>query len=131
MRPKFRHRLDRNRAPLLAPAPARVVPGGFASAGLIAWALTAKFADHLPLYRQKKMLARRGAPISRQNLCDWVGAATALLEPLVKRMKQDLLQGGYGRSMRRRSVATIPICATQDDDGLVMGTLASRRRGRL
>ena len=41
------------------------------------------------------MLARWGAPISRQNLCDWVGAATALLEPLVKRMKQDLLQGGY------------------------------------
>lgn len=95
VRPKYRHRLDRSRAPLLAPAPARVVPGGFASAGLIAWALTAKFADHLPLYRQEKMLARWGAPISRQNLCDWVAAATALLEPLVKRMKQDLLAGGY------------------------------------
>jgi transposase len=95
VRPKYRHRLDRNRAPLLAPAPARVVSGGFASAGLIAWALTAKYADHLPLYRQEKMLARWGAPISRQNLCDWVGAATAQLEPLVKRMKQDLLQGGY------------------------------------
>lgn len=95
VRPKFRHCLDRNRAPLVAPAPKRVVAGGFASAGLIAWALTAKFCDHLPLYRQEKMLARWGAPISRQNLCDWVGAATALLEPLTKRMKQDLLQGGY------------------------------------
>lgn len=95
VRPKYRHRLDRNRAPLLAPAPARVVPGGFASAGLIAWALTAKYADHLPLYRQERMLARWGAPISRQNLCDWVGAATALLEPLVKLMRQDLLAGGY------------------------------------
>jgi transposase len=95
VRPKYRHRLDRQRAPLLAPAPARVVPGGFASAGLIAWALTAKYADHLPLYRQEKMLARWGAPISRQNLCDWAGAATALLEPLVKRMQQDLLAGGY------------------------------------
>ena len=90
VRPKYRHRLDRNRAPLLAPAPPRVVAGGFASAGLIAWALTAKYCDHLPLYRQEKMLARWGAPISRQNLCDWVGAATALLEPLVKRMKQEL-----------------------------------------
>lgn len=95
VRPKFRHCLDRNRAPLLAPAPARVVPGGFASAGLIAWALTAKYADHLPLYRQERMLARWGASISRQNLSDWVGAATALLEPLVKRMKQELLQSGY------------------------------------
>ena len=95
VRPKFRHCLDRNRAPLLAPAPQRVVAGGFASAGLIAWALTAKFCDHLPLYRQEKMLARWGAPVSRQTLCDWVGAATALLEPLTKRMKQDLLQSGY------------------------------------
>ncbi len=58
-------------------------------------------ATHLPLYRQEKMLARwSGAkpghsPISRQNLSDWVGAATALLEPLVKRMQRDLLAGGY------------------------------------
>jgi len=47
-----RHRLDRNRAPLLVPAPAQMVPGGFASAGLMAWALTTKYCDHLPLYRQ-------------------------------------------------------------------------------
>lgn len=67
VRPKFRHCLDRNRAPLLAPAPKRVVAGGFASAGLIAWALTAKYCDHLPFYRQEKLLARWGAPISRQN----------------------------------------------------------------
>ena len=95
VRPKFRHRLDRSRAPLLAPAPARIVTGGFASAGLIAWALTAKYCDHLPLYRQEKMLARWHAPISRQNLSDWTGAATALLEALVKVMKQDLLAGSY------------------------------------
>lgn len=95
VRPKFRHCLDRNRAPLLAPAPKRIASGGFASAGLVAWASTAKYVDHLPLYRQEKMLARWGAPVSRQNLSDWVGAATALLEPLVKRMKQDLLASGY------------------------------------
>ncbi|HVT28837.1 MAG TPA: IS66 family transposase [Lacipirellulaceae bacterium] len=95
VRPKFRHRLERSRAPLLALAPARIAPGGFASAGLVAWALTAKYCDHLPLYRQEKMLARWGAPISRQNLSDWTGAATELLEPLVKLMKQQLLKGGY------------------------------------
>ena len=94
-RPKYKHAIDRTRAPLLAPAPARIAPGGFASAGLIAWALTAKYADHLPLYRQEKMLERWGAPISRQNLCDWVGLATPFLEPLVKLMKADLLKSGY------------------------------------
>jgi len=95
VRPKFKHCLDRNRAPLLAPAPVRITPGGFASAGLIAWALTAKYCDHLPLYRQEQMLARWGAPISRQNLCEWAGLATTFLEPLVKRMKTDLLKSDY------------------------------------
>ena len=94
-RPKFKHAIDRTRAPILAPAPARIAPGGFASAGLIAWALTAKYADHLPLYRQEHMLERWGAPISRQNLCDWVGLATPFLEALVKLMKEDLLKTGY------------------------------------
>jgi transposase len=88
VRPKFRHRLDRNRAPLLAPAPQRVVVGGFASAGLIAWALTAKYCDHLPLYRQEKMLARWGAPISRQNLCEVVS---------VKFSKSGSVVRGFGR----------------------------------
>ena len=95
VRPKFKHRLDRSRAPLLAPAPVRLVPGGYASAGLIAWTLTAKFADHLPLYRQEKMLARWGATISRQTMTDWVRLATEHLQPLVKLMKQKLLAGGY------------------------------------
>lgn len=40
------------------------------------------------------MLGRWGALISRQNLSEWVGAATALLEALVKRIKEDLLQSG-------------------------------------
>ncbi len=95
VRPKYRHRLDRNRAPLVAPAPARVVPGGYASAGLLAWVLIAKYCDHLPLYRQEKMLARWGAPISRQTMTDWVRFAAERLEPLHKRMRQELLAGGY------------------------------------
>jgi transposase len=95
IRPKYRHRTERALPPVLAPAPKKLVPGGFASAGLVAWALTAKYVDHLPLYRQENMLARWGAPISRQNLCDWAGTATTVLEPLVKLMKADLLAGGY------------------------------------
>ena len=89
IRPKYKHAINRSLAP------ARIAPGGFASAGLVAWVLTAKYADHLPLHRQEKMLARWGAPISRQNLCDWVGLATPFLEPLVKLMKADLLKSGY------------------------------------
>jgi len=50
VRPKYRHRLDRSRAPLLAAAPARVVPGGYASAGLIASIVIGEYVAHLPFY---------------------------------------------------------------------------------
>ena len=50
VRPKYRRKQDRAQPPVVAPAPARLVPGGYASAGLVAWVLTAKFCDHLPLY---------------------------------------------------------------------------------
>ena len=95
VRPKYRHRLDRNRAPLTAPAPARPVAGGYASAGLLAWVLIAKYCDHLPLYRQEKMLARWGARISSQTMTDWVRFGSEWLEPLYKRMQHDLLNGDY------------------------------------
>jgi transposase len=95
VRPKFRHRLDRSRAPLVALAPARPVAGGYASAGLLAWVMIAKYCDHLPLYRQEKMLARWGAKLSRQTMNDWVRLSAEWLEPLYKRMQHDLLAGDY------------------------------------
>lgn len=95
VRPKYRHRLDRSRAPLLAPAPARVVPGGYASAGLIAWVVISKYLDHLPLYRQEQISARWGAPISRRTMCDWVEVAAMWLEPLYRHMHRQLIAGHY------------------------------------
>ena len=95
VRPKFRHRLDRSRAPLLAAAPARVVPGGYASAGLIASIVIGKYVDHLPLFRQEKMSARWGATISRRSMCDWVEVAAMWLEPIYKQMHRTLVTENY------------------------------------
>ena len=95
VRPKCRHRLDRNRAPLVALAPARPVAGGYASAGLLAWVTISKYCDHLPLYRQEKMLARWGAAISRQTMADWIRIAAEWLEPIYRQMQRELLAGGY------------------------------------
>lgn len=74
VRPKYRHKLDRNRPPLLAAAPARVVPGGYASAGLLAWIAINKYVHHLPLYRLEQMSQRWGAQISRRTMSDWIGS---------------------------------------------------------
>lgn len=95
VRPKYRHRLDRARAPLLAVAPARVVPGGYASAGLIASIVIGKYVDHLPLFRQEKMSERWGAVISRRSMCDWVEVAALWLEPVYKHMHRGLIAGNY------------------------------------
>jgi transposase len=95
VRPKYRHRLDRNRAPLLAPAPPRVVPGGYASAGLLAWIAISKYVDHLPLYRLEQISQRWGAQISRRTMCDWVEVTARTLEPVYRHMHRGLLAGDY------------------------------------
>jgi len=95
VRPRFRHRLDRNRPPLVAPMPPRVVPGGYASAGLIASVVIGKYVDHLPLYRQEQMSARWGAKLSRQSMCDWVEVAALWLEPVYRHLHRQLVAGDY------------------------------------
>ena len=41
--------------------------------GLLAHVLVAKYADHLPLYRQSGIYAREGVDLERSTLADWVG----------------------------------------------------------
>lgn len=51
----------------------------------------AKFADHLPLYRQAFIYARDGVDLDRALLASWVGAASALLRPLVDAIRRHVL----------------------------------------
>ena len=67
-----------------AQAPSRPIERGIAGPGLIAHVLVSKFSDHLPLYRQSQIFAREGIELERSTLADWVGGASALLEPLVQ-----------------------------------------------
>lgn len=66
-----------------AAAPSRPIERGLPGPGLLAHVLVAKFADHLPLYRQSVIYAREGVELSRALLADWVGACSDLLAPLV------------------------------------------------
>ena len=69
-----------------AAAPARVVDGGMASTALVAHVAVAKFAWHLPLYRQAQMLAGQGIALDRTTLVHWVRRAAWWLEPLHARL---------------------------------------------
>ena len=74
-----------------APAPSRPIERGIAGPGLLAHVLVAKFADHLPLYRQSVIYAREGVDLDRGLLASWVGAASALLRPLVDAIRKHVL----------------------------------------
>lgn len=95
VRPKFKRRDDREQPPVVAPAPARPVAGGYASAGLLAWIALSKYVDHLPLYRLEQMSSRWGATLPRSSMADWVGITAQWLEPIYRQMKDGLLQGDY------------------------------------
>ena len=66
-----------------APAPAMPTPRGRATPSTLAHLLVSKYCDHLPLYRQSAIYARDGVDLDRSTLCDWVGQAAWLLQPIV------------------------------------------------
>jgi transposase len=73
--------------------PSRVGPiaKGLCGPGLLAHAITAKFADHLPIHRLATQLSRSGVVIARSTLGDWLKQAAELLNPLVNLMHARLL----------------------------------------
>jgi transposase len=94
IRPKYRKVGDKSAAPIVAPAPLRVVEG-LASSELLAYVVVAKFLDHLPLYRQCTIYKRYGFTISRQNLVRWVEKVAQWLKPIYDQMQIELLEGDY------------------------------------
>ncbi len=79
--------------PTLAP---RIVEKGLASDRVVIDTVVAKYADHLPLYRQEAMLEREaGVEISRATLDGWVMRVGELLGPVVEAMRTDLLRASY------------------------------------
>jgi len=73
-----------------APAPPRLIEGGLPTEALIAHVIVAKYADHLPLYRQAQIYARQGIDLDRSTLADWVGRGAWWLRPLHARLLDEL-----------------------------------------
>lgn len=69
-----------------APAPARLIEGGLPTEATVAHVLVAKYADHLPLYRQAQIYERQGIHLDRSTLADWVGRAAFHLRPIRERI---------------------------------------------
>lgn len=74
----------------MASAPARLIPGGMPTEATVAHVLVAKYADHLPLYRQAQIYSRQGVDLDRSTLADWVGRAAFELRPVHDALMADL-----------------------------------------
>jgi transposase len=72
-----------------APAPVKAVARGKATFATLAHVIVAKFDHHLPLYRQSEMMAAQGVDIDRSTLAGWTGQASALLDPIISRIREE------------------------------------------
>jgi hypothetical protein len=86
-----------------APAVERLIKGGLPTEVMVTYVLVAKYAWHLPFYRQARCcwLLAQGIDIKRAVLVCWVGYAAAERHPLWLRLREITLIAGK-RSTRPR-----------------------------
>ncbi len=75
-----------------APAPKSAFPNSLASPSAVAYIMSQKFVEGLPLYRQEQNLMRLGLELSRQTMANWMIAGADWLEQITRRMKEKLLE---------------------------------------
>jgi len=91
VRPKYAHD-DRV---LIAPMPPMPFPKSNLGPSLAAHICVSKFADHLPLYRQRSQLKRAGLEVSDSTIGGWFQATATLLEPLGDVLRKEVLAERY------------------------------------
>ena len=74
--------------------PSKPIERSYAGPGLLARIVTAKFAEHIPHYRQSEIYRRQGVELSRATLGRWSGAVSELLAPLSGLLRQYVLMPG-------------------------------------
>jgi transposase len=82
------------RAVLTVPAP-YALPRALCADGLLARVIIDKYADHIPLNRQVKRMAREGFEIGSNTLASWVLGAGSLLKHVALAVRSDILDGPF------------------------------------
>ncbi|MHB9038089.1 MAG: IS66 family transposase [Armatimonadota bacterium] len=77
---------------VVADAPKGLIPKSLASPSAVAYIMSEKFVEAMPLYRQEKHFERMGIELPRQNLSNWMLKGGEMLEPLYDRMHELLLE---------------------------------------
>ena len=78
------------------PATAKPLERSIAGAGLLSQVVVSKYVDHIPLHRQEQIFERKGIPLARNLLSDWVAGVTEqYLERLWEVLKAEVLKEPY------------------------------------
>lgn len=81
-----------------APLPPKPIERNYARPGLLARIIMAKFAEHLPLYRQAEIHVRQGMGLSRNTMGRWVDIMGEQFRPLYDELNHYVLMPGIGAS---------------------------------
>jgi len=76
---------------VMGPLPALPIEKGRPGPGILAYIITSKYCDHLPLYRLEQIFARHGLHIPRTTQWGWVRDSADLLVAIVLAMKRLIL----------------------------------------
>jgi transposase len=82
----------------VTPAAPRIIPRGLLTEAALAWIVTAKYQDGLPLYRQAALLRRFGGDLSRNTLAASMVRIGCAVQPVINLMRDILLESAlvYG-----------------------------------
>lgn len=80
---------------LIAPLPSRTVAKGILGESVLAHLVIGKYVDHLPLYRQIKIIEREGIKLAASTLSDNIAAVCHQLLPLYNCLKREVLANRY------------------------------------
>lgn len=75
----------------VTPAPTRIIAKGLFTEAALAWFVTSKYMDGLPLYRIAALIKRFGGDISRNTLAASVVRVGEAVQPVINLMRDQLL----------------------------------------
>lgn len=78
-----------------APRPVHPLGKCLVTPALLAYLITSKYADGLPLYRLERMLQRLGHTVSRTSMAHWIIRLSEVFQPLINLMREVQNGGGY------------------------------------
>jgi len=95
IRYKYAPKSEDGRPIQIGELPERVIDKGIPGSGLLASVLIDKYADHLPLYRQRQRFKRQGVDIARSTIEGWTRQGLEKLKVLYDHLLADTRTQGY------------------------------------